>query len=54
MRNYIGPENLVALLKRVPLHPNQNWSIYAFWSLCFRSDNQVPFEDVLRTSEGQA
>ena len=34
MRNYIGLENLVALLKCVHLHPNQNWSKYAFWSLC--------------------
>lgn len=53
MRNYIGSENLVALLKYVPLHPNQNWSKYAFWSLCFCADNQVPSEEVLRTIVGQ-
>ena len=45
MHNYIGSENLVALLKYVPLHPNQNWSKYAFWSLCFCADNQVTSND---------
>lgn len=53
MHNCIDFESLVALLKCVPLHPNQNWSKYAFWSLCFCTDNQVPPEEVLRTLDGQ-
>lgn len=47
MRNYIGLENLVALLKCVSLFPNQNWNKYAFWSLCFCANNQVPPEEIL-------
>ena len=40
MHNIISSENLVALLKCEPLHPNQIWYIYAFRAVRFYSVTQ--------------
>ena len=53
MHNIISFENLVALLKCVPLQPNQFWYIYAFRTVRFQSYSQLPSKEVFRTPCGQ-
>ena len=53
MRNILSFENLVALLKCVPLYPNQIWYIYAFRTVRFHTDSQLPAKEVFRTPCGQ-
>jgi len=53
MHNIISLKNLLALLKCVPLHPNQIWDIYAYQTVRFRSNNQFPSKEVFRTPCGQ-
>ncbi len=48
MHNIISRKNLVALLKCVPLHPNQIWDIYAYWTVRFHSNSQLPSKEVFR------
>lgn len=54
MRNILSFENLVALLKCVPLYPNQIWYIYAFRTVRFHTDSQLftPSEDEEEPDDG--
>jgi hypothetical protein len=46
MYNIISCKNLVALLKCVPLRPNQIWDIYAYRTVRFRSNSQFSSKEV--------
>ena len=45
MHYIISFENFVTLLKCVPLQPNQIWYLYAFWTVRFHSDCQLPAKE---------
>ena len=53
MHNIISSENLVALLKCLPLCPNQIWDRYAHRTVRFHSNRQFPAKEVFRTPRGQ-
>lgn len=43
-------QNLVALLKFVPLYLGKNLNRYERWQICFRTDCAVSSETLLRTT----
>jgi len=53
MHNIISRKNLVALLKCVPLCPNQIWDIYAYRTVRFHSNSQLSSKEIFRAPCGQ-
>ncbi len=49
----LNPQNLVALLNFVSLHPNANLNRYERRQICFRTDCAVSPETLLRTTDNK-
>lgn len=50
MHSILTFQNLVALLKFVPLYSGANLNRYERWQICFRTDCAVSPETLLRTA----